>query len=235
MFKLLLSVLSGLYFFALNVRNNLSFPKKLTAQEEMKLLKEKENGSVEARQKLIEHNLRLVSHITKKYYSKTGEPEELISIGTIGLIKGVDSFKSEKNTKLSTYLAKCIQNEILMHFRAGKKSAGDVYFNEPIDTDSEGNPLTFLDIVADEEDVADTIDLKIKSEKLRKYVNDMKNQREKTVIIKRFGLDGEEELTQKQVAEKLGISRSYVSRIEKKVIIDLRKKFKADEEEKDKT
>ena len=235
MFKLLLSVLSGLYFFALNVRNSLSFPKKLTAQEEMKLLKEKENGSVEARQKLIEHNLRLVSHITKKYYSKTGEPEELISIGTIGLIKGVDSFKSEKNTKLSTYLAKCIQNEILMHFRAGKKSAGDVYFNEPIDTDSEGNPLTFLDIVADEEDVADTIDLKIKSEKLRKYVNDMKNQREKTVIIKRFGLDGEEELTQKQVAEKLGISRSYVSRIEKKVIIDLRKKFKADEEEKDKT
>ena len=235
MFKLLLSVLSGLYFFALNVRNSLSFPKKLTAQEEMKLLKEKENGSVEARQKLIEHNLRLVSHITKKYYSKTGEPEELISIGTIGLIKGVDSFKSEKNTKLSTYLAKCIQNEILMHFRAGKKSAGDVYFNEPIDTDSEGNPLTFLDIVADEEDVADTIDLKIKSEKLREYVNDMKNQREKIVIIKRFGLDGEEELTQKQVAEKLGISRSYVSRIEKKVIIDLRKKFKADEEEKDKT
>ena len=235
MFKLLLSVLSGLYFFALNVRNSLSFPKKLTAQEEMKLLKEKENGSVAARQKLIEHNLRLVSHITKKYYSKTGEPEELISIGTIGLIKGVDSFKSEKNTKLSTYLAKCIQNEILMHFRAGKQSAGDVYFNEPIDTDSEGNPLTFLDIVADEEDVADTIDLKIKSEKLRKYVNDMKNQREKTVIIKRFGLDGEEELTQKQVAEKLGISRSYVSRIEKKVIIDLRKKFKADEEEKDKT
>ena len=235
MFKLLLSVLSGLYFFALNVRNSLSFPKKLTAQEEMNLLKEKENGSAEARQKLIEHNLRLVSHITKKYYSKTGEPEELISIGTIGLIKGVDSFKSEKNTKLSTYLAKCIQNEILMHFRAGKTSAGDVYFNEPIDTDSEGNPLTFLDIVADEEDVPDTIDLKIKSEKLRKYVNDMKNQREKTVIIKRFGLDGEEELTQKQVAEKLGISRSYVSRIEKKVIEDLRKKFKADEEEKDKT
>ena len=230
MFKLLLSVLSGLYFFALNVRNNLSFPKKLSPEEEMKLLNEKENGSMAARQKLIEHNLRLVSHITKKYYSKTGEPEELISIGTIGLIKGVDTYKTEKKTKLSTYLAKCIQNEILMYFRTGKKSAQDVYFNEPIDTDSEGNPLTFLDIVADEEDIADTIDLKIKSEKLKQYVDEIKNERERTVIIKRFGLDGEEELTQKQIAKKLGISRSYVSRIEKKVIEDMRKKFKVDEE-----
>ena len=230
MFKLLLSVLSGLYFFALNVRNNLSFPKKLSSEEEMKLLNEKENGSMAARQKLIEHNLRLVSHITKKYYSKTGEPEELISIGTIGLIKGVDTYKTEKKTKLSTYLAKCIQNEILMYFRTGKKSAQDVYFNEPIDTDSEGNPLTFLDIVADEEDIADTIDLKIKSEKLKQYVDEIKNERERTVIIKRFGLDGEEELTQKQIAKKLGISRSYVSRIEKKVIEDMRKKFKVDEE-----
>ena len=230
MFKLLLSVLSGLYFFALNVRNNLSFPKKLSPEEEMKLLNEKENGSMAARQKLIEHNLRLVSHITKKYYSKTGEPEELISIGTIGLIKGVDIYKTEKKTKLSTYLAKCIQNEILMYFRTGKKSAQDVYFNEPIDTDSEGNPLTFLDIVADEEDIADTIDLKIKSEKLKQYVDEIKNERERTVIIKRFGLDGEEELTQKQIAKKLGISRSYVSRIEKKVIEDMRKKFKVDEE-----
>ena len=213
MFKLLLSVLSGLYFFALNVRNNLSFPKKLSPEEEMKLLNEKENGSMAARQKLIEHNLRLVSHITKKYYSKTGEPEELISIGTIGLIKGVDTYKTEKKTKLSTYLAKCIQNEILMYFRTGKKSAQDVYFNEPIDTDSEGNPLTFLDIVADEEDIADTIDLKIKSEKLKQYVDEIKNERERTVIIKRFGLDGEEELTQKQIAKK-----------------DMRKKFKVDEE-----
>ena len=230
MFKLLLSVLSGLYFFFLFVRNNLSFPKKLSPEEEMKLLNEKENGSMAARQKLIEHNLRLVSHITKKYYSKTGEPEELISIGTIGLIKGVDTYKTEKKTKLSTYLAKCIQNEILMYFRTGKKSAQDVYFNEPIDTDSEGNPLTFLDIVADEEDIADTIDLKIKSEKLKQYVDEIKNERERTVIIKRFGLDGEEELTQKQIAKKLGISRSYVSRIEKKVIEDMRKKFKVDEE-----
>ena len=117
-----------------------------------------------------------------------------------------------------------------MYFRTGKKSAQDVYFNEPIDTDSEGNPLTFLDIVADEEDIADTIDLKIKSEKLKQYVDEIKNERERTVIIKRFGLDGEEELTQKQIAKKLGISRSYVSRIEKKVIEDMRKKFKVDEE-----
>lgn len=226
MFKILISVLSSLYFLALNVRESFLFPKQLTKAEEEELIRQKENGDEQARKKLIEHNLRLVSHITKKYYSKTGDPEELISIGTIGLIKGVDSYKSEKKTKLSTYLAKCIQNEILMNFRTNKKSAHDIYINEPIDFDSEGNPLSFMDILADETDIADEIDLKLKSEQLQAYIRQMKDKREKAVIIKRFGLDGAEPLTQKEIAARLGISRSYVSRIEKKVIEDLKKKFK---------
>ena len=228
MIKILISVLSSLYFFALNVRDTLSFPKQLSKSEEEELIQKLESGDKAARAKLIEHNLRLVSHIAKKYYSKTGEPEELISIGTIGLIKGVDSYKIEKKTKLSTYLAKCIQNEILMYFRTSKKTAQDIYYHEPIETDSEGNPLTFADIIADEGDITEQIDIKIKCEQLIKYVNSIQNEREKTVIIKRFGLDGEEECTQKQVAQMLGISRSYVSRIEKKVLTDLKEKFQAE-------
>ncbi len=226
MLKLLISVLSGIYFFALNVRDSYLFPKQLSKAEEEQLIRQLEAGDMQARKKLIEHNLRLVSHITKKYYSKTGEPEELISIGTIGLIKGVDSYKSDKKTKLSTYLAKCIQNEILMHFRVNKKTAQNVYMNEPIEMDSEGNPLTYMDIIAEEDTIADEIDLKMKSKQLHRYIAQMKDKREKEIIIRRFGLDGGEPLTQKQIAKRLGISRSYVSRIEKKVIEDLQKKFK---------
>jgi len=223
--EILLSVLSGLYFLALNVRESYVFPKQLSKKEEEMYIQKKEQGDEDARQKLIAHNLRLVSHISKKYYSKTGEPEELISIGTIGLIKGVDSYKSDKKTKLSTYLAKCIQNEILMYFRTNQKTAQDVFISDPIDTDAEGNPLTFLDIIAKEDTIADEIDVKLKIEQLRKYIAQIKNSRENTVIVKRFGLDGNEPLTQKQVANILQISRSYVSRIEKKVIEDLQKKF----------
>lgn len=225
MFKLLLSVLSGIYFFALNVRDNFLFPKQLSKEEEEKLIEEMENGDDNAKKKLIEHNLRLVSHVSKKYYSKTGDPDELISVGTIGLVKGVNSYKKEKNTKLSTYLAKCIQNEILMYFRSQKKSSQDVFISEPIDTDSEGNPLTLMDIIASDDTISDDIDLKIKSEKLRKYIDEIENEREKTVIIKRYGLDGKDEKTQREIAKELNISRSYVSRIEKKVIEELRKKF----------
>lgn len=228
MIKLLISVLSSLYFFALNVRDSYLFPKQLSKPEEEKLIAAMEAGDKNARKKLIEHNLRLVSHITKKYYSKTGEPEELISIGTIGLIKGVDSFKSNKQTKLSTYLAKCIQNEILMHFRTNKKTAQDVYISEPIETDSEGNPLTFMDIIAQEDTIADEIDLKLKSRQLHRFVAQIENPREKAVIVKRYGLDGAQPLTQKEVAQQLHISRSYVSRIEKKVIEDLQKKFQVE-------
>ena len=225
MFKLLLSVLSSLFFFALNVRESFHFPKLLTKKEEEELIDRTEQGDEGAKKKLIEHNLRLVSHIAKKYYSKTGEPEELISIGTIGLVKGVNSYKKEKNTKLSTYLAKCIQNEILMFFRAQKKTVNDVYISDPIETDSEGNPLTFMDILPTEDDISDEIDLKINIQKLKKCIEEIDDPREKTIIIKRYGLDGEQELTQLEVAKMLGISRSYVSRIEKKVIEQLRENF----------
>ena len=194
-------------------------------KEEEELIDRTEQGDEGAKKKLIEHNLRLVSHIAKKYYSKTGEPEELISIGTIGLVKGVNSYKKEKNTKLSTYLAKCIQNEILMFFRAQKKTVNDVYISDPIETDSEGNPLTFMDILPTEDDISDEIDLKINIQKLKKCIEEIDDPREKTIIIKRYGLDGEQELTQLEVAKMLGISRSYVSRIEKKVIEQLRENF----------
>ena len=225
MMKLLLSVLSSLYFFALNVRDRFQFPKQLSKSEEEELIARLANGDDAARKKLIEHNLRLVSHVAKKYYSKTGDPEELISIGTIGLVKGVNSFNTEKNTKLSTYLAKCIQNEILMYFRTQKKTQNTVYISEPIDFDSEGNPLTYSDFIKTDDTIADDISDKIELNKLKTLIAEIDDEREKTVIIKRYGLDGKKPLTQNEVASLLGISRSYVSRIEKKVIEDLRRKL----------
>lgn len=225
MIQLLLSILSSIHLFALHVKNNIIFPRQLTKQEEEKLVLEMENGSQTARKKLIEHNLRLVSHIAKKYYARNNDMDELISIGTIGLVKGVNSFKQDKNTKLSTYLAKCIQNEILMSFRNQRKSSQEVYFNDPIDYDCEGNELTLIDVISDEKNIIDELDLKIKIEKLKKYINEIENEREKYIITKRYGLDGKEEMTQKEIAEVLNISRSYVSRIEKKIIEDLRDKF----------
>ena len=225
MIKLLLSVLSGLYFFALNVRDSFLFPKQLSKEEEEILIERMDAGDEQAKKKLIEHNLRLVSHVAKKYYSKTGDIDELISIGTIGLVKGVNSFKKEKSTKLSTYLAKCIQNEILMFFRNQKKINNTVYINDPIEFDSEGNSLTLMDLIKTEDTIADDINNKINIEKLKRYINEIIDEREKTVIVKRYGLDGKDPLTQLEVSKKLGISRSYVSRIEKKVIEELRKKF----------
>jgi RNA polymerase sporulation-specific sigma factor len=154
--------LLNLVFFALHVTTKGSFPKPLTAEEEKVLLKKKEQGDKEARDKLIVHNLRLVAHIAKKYYGCSKEQEDLISIGTVGLIKGVNTFSSDKNIKLATYASRCIENEILMSLRAEKKNEREVYFHDPIDFDNEGNPLTLLDIVAKEQNIADDIDLKIK-------------------------------------------------------------------------
>lgn len=228
MFKLLLNVLSALHFFALNVRDAMLFPKQLSPEEEAKLLKRMQAGDKAAKDKLIEHNLRLVSHVAKKYYSKTKDPEELISIGTIGLVKGVNSFKMEKNTKLSTYLAKCIQNEILMFFRSQKKSARDIYFTDPIETDADGNPMTIIDILYQDDTMIDDIDKILTLEKLKEYIRQMKDEREKTILIKRYGLDGKQEMTQLEIAKELHISRSYVSRIEKKILEDLRLFFGAD-------
>ena len=180
-------------------------------------------GNEDAKKKLIEHNLRLVAHIVKKYYANYSEQDDLISIGTIGLIKGVNSFKAEKGTKLATYCARCIENEILMYFRNNKKLSQEISFSDPIDTDSEGNPLTLMDIIAIDDTIVDDIDTKNKLIKLSKIVNSIENPRDKTILIKRYGLDGSRPLTQKEIAKELNISRSYVSRIEKRILEEIKK------------
>ncbi len=226
MFGLILDLISkGLLFFALHIQKGNSFPPALSSKEENELLKQFRNGSAEAKNKLVEHNLRLVAHIVKKYYSNSDEQDDLISIGTIGLIKAINSFDNEKGIKLATFASKCIENEILMYFRSKKRNSQEISISEPIDTDSEGNPLTLIDIISQEDDIADNIDLRIKTEKLYRFIQKIKDEREKTIIIMRYGLYNTVPLTQNQVAKKLNISRSYVSRIEKKVIESLRKDF----------
>mgnify|MGYP000999964689 CR=1 FL=1 len=217
--------ISNLLFFVLHVTGNGSFPKPLTSQEEREYLERWKNGDRDARSKLIEHNLRLVAHIIKKYYSNANDQDDLISIGTIGLIKAIDSFDSDKGIRLSSYAARCIENEVLMFFRSGKKSSQDVSINEPIDTDKDGNTLTLIDIMATEDNIIDNLDCKIKSEQLKKYIAEVLSPRERTIIELRYGLDGRPPLTQREVASSLGISRSYVSRIEKKALGILHKRF----------
>lgn len=223
--QLLMKIASSLFYFALHVTPAGSFPPPLKAKEETALLERMKNGDAEAKNKLIEHNLRLVAHIVKKYYSAASEQEDLISIGTIGLIKGVTSFKAEKGIRLATYAARCIDNEILMHFRALKKTAQDVYISDPIDTDKDGNTLTLIDIIADDTDIAEQIDIKLKLQKLKTIINHALDEREKTIICYRYGIGGCKELTQHEIAHRLGISRSYVSRIEKAALIKLRQLF----------
>lgn len=220
--NLILKIAASIYYFALHVTPAGAFPPPLSPKEEEELLKRFAAGDEAAKQKLIEHNLRLVAHIVKKYYTASDDTEDLISIGTIGLIKGISTFKPDKSIRLATYAARCIENEILMYFRGTKKSAQDVYINDPIDTDKDGNTLTLIDIIADESDVIEEIDTKIKLQKLKTVINDALDKREKTIICYRYGLGGTKELTQHEIAEKLGISRSYVSRIEKAALEKMR-------------
>lgn len=186
-------------------------------------LEKMKDGDTNARGVLIERNLRLVSHIVKKYYSKTNDTDDLISIGTIGLIKAIDSFNAEKGTRLATYASRCIENEILMHFRAGKKVANDVYLNDTLEIDKDGNPLTIEDTISSQDDLADNLEVKVRWEKVAKIIENMEDEREKEIIILRYGLDNKKPLTQREVAQRLNISRSYVSRIEKKVLNDIKK------------
>lgn len=226
MFELLKLVLSNFLFFFLHLKNGSSFPKPLSAEKERELLiKAKKNGDTKARNELIEHNLRLVSHIIKKYYSGYDEQEDLISIGTIGLIKGIDSFDADKGARLATYAARCVENEILMYFRGKKKDSVVMSVNEPIDCDSEGNPLTLIDIISVDDTISDDLDIKRKTKILYKFIEEIEDEREKQIIIYRYGLYNRKELTQREIADKMGISRSYVSRIEKRVIEELRDKF----------
>ena len=188
----------------------------------------KHENNTAARTELIEHNLRLVSHIIKKYYAGYDEQEDLISIGTIGLIKAIDSFDIDKGARLATYAARCIENEILMYYRSRKKDANIISVNEPIDVDSEGNPLTLIDIISTDDTICDDIDIKNKSAQLYKYVESISDKRDREIIVKRYGLYNQKEKTQNEIAKELGISRSYVSRIEKRVIGELREKFNVD-------
>lgn len=224
-FKLLMEIASGIYYFALHVKGAGSFPAPLSAEKEAELLKKCRNGDIDARNELIEHNLRLVAHIVKKYYNSGADQDDMISIGTIGLIKAVSTFNSEKGIRLATYAARCIENEILMYFRNQKKSSQDVFISDPIDTDKDGNALTLIDVIADGSDIAEEIDTKIKLEKLKVILSGCLDEREKTIIEMRYGINGKEELTQREIAKKLNISRSYVSRIEKSALEKLRRQF----------
>ena len=215
-------LLENMLYFALRLDGNTVFPKPLSAEKEAEAFERMANGDNRARGELIEHNLRLVAHIAKKYYSPNADSEELISIGTVGLIKAVNSFSNSKSTRFATYAAKCIDNEILMYFRSAKKSARDVYLDEPVDTDKDGNTMSLIDIISDDENLPDRVDIMIKSRQLYGFIDECLDEREKEIITYRYGLGGIKELTQREVADKLNISRSYVSRIEKKALEKLK-------------
>lgn len=231
MFNSILSFISNFaYIFILHVVGAGSFPKPLSKKEEEEQLRLLMDGDRSARDVLIERNLRLVAHIVKKYYALSGDQDDLVSIGTIGLIKAVDTFDVDKNIKLSSYASRCIENEILMYFRNQKKTSLDVSLDEAIDTDKDGNPLTLMDIISTEDNIIDEIDLKINSEKIRSYVR-LLPKRERDIIVMRYGLNGEKPLTQREVAKHLNISRSYVSRIEKKTLKELKGKLRISSDE----
>jgi len=221
-----LLLMAGAAFFVLSVSPYQKYPPPLEKSEEKKLFLEmKKEGNTYAREKLIEHNLRLVSHIVRKYYASSPQGEDLFSIGSVGLIKSIDSYNCESGVRFATYAARCIQNEILMYFRSQKKLSGEVSINETIDTDRDGNPLTYIDIIRCDDTIAEDLSLKMESEKIVRLMKMNLTQREREVLIMRFGLNAMPAMTQREAAEKLGISRSYVSRIEKGAIEKLREGF----------
>lgn len=223
-FMALSLVFKELCMFVAYVKNN-AFPQPLAEVDEEKYLRQMANGDAYSRNKLIEHNLRLVAHIVKKFENTGEDSEDLISIGTIGLIKAIESYQVDKGTKLATYAARCIENEILMHLRSLKKTRKDVSLHDPIGTDKEGNEITLIDVLGTETDeVVDAVQLKLESNKIYQHIHIL-DDREKEVIIGRFGLDQDKEKTQREIARELGISRSYVSRIEKRALMKLFHEF----------
>lgn len=202
-----------------------SFPKPLSAEEERYYLNLSAKGDLEARNILVERNLRLVSHIMKKYYTQTSDQEDLISIGTIGLIKGITTFDATKGARLATYAARCVENEILMHFRAQRKSAQDVSLSDYIETGADGAPLALMDVVAEEGDLLEQVSGREQVEKLRICVANCLTEQEQQVICLRYGLSGENPKRQREVAQILGLSRSYISRIEKRALEKLRREM----------
>lgn len=227
----MLSIVGGIaylfkefWLFVSYVKNN-AFPQPLPEEEERECLERMAKGDQDARNKLIEHNLRLVAHICKKFDNTKEDNEDLISIGTIGLIKAIESYSVGKGTKLATYAARCIENEILMHLRGTKKTRKDVSLNDPIGQDKEGNEISLIDVLKSKnKDVIDEIALNMEREKIYQHLHIL-DDREKEVVVARFGLDNTEELTQREIAKKLQISRSYVSRIEKRALMKLFNEF----------
>lgn len=224
MFLNLLNIIKDMLFFTGSYSNNV-FPEPLSSEEEEICINKMLNGDKEARNKLIEHNLRLVAHIVKKYDTKEAMTDDLISIGTIGLIKGIDTYNGDRKTKITTYAARCIQNEILMHFRSQKKYGPTVSLNDAIGHDKEGNEINLIDVIKDKNvDLFETLDLKNNISLLKKYLK-LLNKREKEIIIKRYGLNNTKGMTQKEIADELKISRSYVSRIEKRALTKMLTEF----------
>lgn len=224
MFLNLLNIIKDMLFFTGSYSNNV-FLEPLSPEEEEKAINDMLNGSVDARNKLIEHNLRLVAHIVKKFDVKEENTDDLISIGTIGLIKGIDTYKNNKKTKITTYAARCIQNEILMYFRSNKKYGPTVSLNDAIGHDKEGNEINLIDIIKDNDTTLfEKLDLKNNIMLLKKYLKLLKKQ-ERDIIIKRYGLNNKKGMTQKKIAKELKISRSYVSRIEKRALTKMLTEF----------
>lgn len=223
---MLLEFLNSIYMmFILHLTSGNVYPKPLSASDERKYLELVAKGDMKARNVLVEHNLRLVAHIVKKYYSSYNDYDDLISVGIVGLIKAINTFDFTKAQRLSSYASTCVQNEILMFFRNARKNQQEISLNESVDTDKDGNNLILMDIISVNDDIVDKLDIKLKSEKLNKYIEETLDSREKTVIYLRYGLNGVEEKTQKEIADMLNISRSYVSRIETKALKKLRKRF----------
>lgn len=223
----LFSMLSNFIHLILGINPPQNFPPPLPREQEQLYFQKLEQGDASFRQELILHNLRLVSHIVKKYYPTAKNQEDLISIGTLGLIKAVDTFHISKGAKFATYAARCIQNEILMHFRSQKKLSAEISLNETIDVDRDGNPLTYIDVISCDESMPQEIQRKITSDRALRYVDTLLNPRERQIVIMRYGLRGTKPLTQREIAERLKISRSYVSRIEKGALEKLQGAFRS--------
>ena len=222
MLSAIISVFSNFIHLILGINTPQKFPPPLSAEQERDYFQKAENGDKNARQELILHNLRLVSHIVRKYYASCKNQDDLVSIGTIGLIKAVDTFRISNGARFATYAARCIQNEILMHFRAQKKLSAEISLNDTIDVDRDGNPLTYIDVISCDESLTSDVERKICSTRAMMLVNTLLTPREKKIIVLRYGLNDNKPLTQREVAERLGISRSYVSRIEKSALDKLK-------------
>lgn len=214
-----------IFTFILHICGNGKFPKPLSEDKEKEYLLKSKNGDINARNILVEHNLRLVAHIIKKYYAVNVDQDDLVSIGTIGLIKAINTFDMDKNIKLSSYASRCIENEILMHFRNLKKSSQNVSLEDAVDIDKDGNTLKLMDLLSIDEDFADNLDKKLNLQKINKYLTEALTKRELQIINLRYGLNGSKPLTQREVSSIMNISRSYVSRIEKKALEKLKARY----------